>query len=195
MELPIYILDIDENDELSGVPTAGLVESPAHDKAWQTFNKDHVKQVFQVHNEELQILGGALMVADLPIIRIDKYGNPYYVVFPAKSIYKIVDKLKRIGKGLTFNINHKENEPLEAYLLYDFIISEKMGISTPKGFDPLPDGSWFGYVKVPEKKDFDYVKENLVGFSVEGYFNDILLKDEDTQIIEELINQLNNETN
>ena len=49
-----------------------------------------------------------------------------------------------------------------------------MGVNAPKGFENLPDGTWFGFVKVENDKIWnEYVKTGkLKGFSVEGNFSE-----------------------
>ena len=63
-------LIIDEEDE-SGVDYIALVDSPAIESNWMAFNKEDVKQIFQIQDEEKRIVSGYFMKADLPIIRLN----------------------------------------------------------------------------------------------------------------------------
>jgi hypothetical protein len=193
MELPLYILDIDEyeNDQTC-VFAVGLVSQPAIERNWMAFASE--KQ-FEVVNEEQRILAGYLMIADQPIYRRDPDGSEYYVSFPAKSIEKIVNKYSKVGKPLSFNFDHSEVQTQSAYLLSHFMIDSKMGINSPAGFTAAPDGSWFGFVKVPDEKEWIEAKKRK-GFSVEGYFTDIKLLDAEQEVLEGLKNKLiNNDMN
>ena len=152
MKLPLYVLDIDESlEDETSVFAVGLVLQPAIERNWHTFSAEEpiVEHKFTVIDEEKRILGGFLMVAEMPIFRKDDDGTQYYVKFTAESIARIVNKLAKSGKPLSFNLNHDDNQPVKgAYLLSHFIIDSTLGMKTPEGFTPAPDGSWFGYVKI-----------------------------------------------
>jgi hydroxymethylpyrimidine pyrophosphatase-like HAD family hydrolase len=154
-------------------------------------------QEFSVINEEKRLLGGFLMTADQPIYRRDEDGSEYYVTFPASAIEKIVKKMAKKGKALTFNINHDDSQPAEqCYLMSHFIIDSKLGVKTPEGFKPAKDGSWFGFVKVDNEQVWEKVKSGEIkGFSVEGYFNDHKLIDAERNVYEEIKNKLINNMN
>ncbi len=59
------------------------------------------------------------------------------------------------------------------YMIESFIIDSTRGISTPKGFETLSEGSWFGSFKVDNDIIWnDFIKTGTFkGFSVEGFFN------------------------
>ena len=132
------------------------------------------------------------MVAEQPIYRRDEDGTEYYVKFTAESIARIVNKLAKSGKPLSFNLNHDDNQPVKgAYLLSHFIIDSKLGMKTPDNFTPAPDGSWFGYVKIDDESVWQKAKDgDIRGFSVEGYFNDIKVDEAEQTEYEELKNKI-----
>jgi hypothetical protein len=45
-------------------------------------------------------------------------------------------------------------------------------------------------VKVPNKQDFEYLKKNTTGFSIEGSFSDVKEIEEEEIIIEKLIEKI-----
>jgi hypothetical protein len=197
MKLPLYVLDIEENlEDETSVFAVGLVLQPAIERNWQTFSEDEkpIEHKFTVVDEEKKILGGFLIVSEQPIYRRDEDGTEYYVKFTAESISKIVNKLAKSGKPLSFNLNHDDNLQVKgAYLLSHFIIDSKLGMKTPDGFTPAPDGSWFGYVKIEDEKVWDMAKKGEIkGFSVEGYFNDKKVDEADQKVYEEIKNKLIN---
>jgi hypothetical protein len=194
MKLPLYILDIDEDlSDESAVFAAGFVTKPATESEYRKFDGATLAESimkFEVVNEELQILGGYLMVADQPIFRKDEDGTMYYVAFPKTSIEKIVHKLARSKKSLSFNFDHNDNKPSNsAYMFQHFMIDETLGIKAPEGFDSKPNGSWFGYVKVNDKEEWEEAKKRN-GFSVEGWFNEVKLLDADELILQEISNKI-----
>ena len=188
--MELYTLDIDENeDDQTSVFAVGLVERPAIERNWMAFAG--TKEKFSIVDDEKMILAGPLMVANQPIYRNDN-GHEYEVVFPTTSIEKIVRKYARSGKSLSFNINHNDSKPVKgAFLMQHFIIDSTIGLNTPKGFDELADGSWFGFVKVDDRTFWDnHIKTgDLKGFSVEGYFNDFKVNKEEKEY-EELKNTI-----
>jgi len=195
MKLPLYVLDIDESlEDETSVFAVGLVLQPAIERNWQTFSADEpiIEHKFTVIDEEKRILGGFLMVAEMPIFRKDDDGTQYYVKFTAESIAKIVNKLAKSGKPLSFNLNHDDNQPVKgAYLLSHFIIDSKLGMKTPDNFTPAPDGSWFGYVKIDDESVWQKAKNgDIRGFSVEGYFNDKKVDEAEQNEYEELKNKI-----
>jgi hypothetical protein len=197
MKLPLYVLDIEENlEDETSVFAVGLVLQPAIERNWQTFSEDEkpIEHKFTVVDEEKRILGGFLIVSEQPIYRRDEDGTEYYVKFTAESISKIVNKLAKSGKPLSFNLNHDDNLQVKgAYLLSHFIIDSKLGMKTPDGFTPAPDGSWFGYVKIEDDAVWDMAKKGEIkGFSVEGYFNDKKVDEADQKVYEEIKNKLIN---
>jgi hypothetical protein len=107
-------------------------------------------------------------------------------MFTPKTIKKIVEKIKTENTKIVFNLNHDDERKIEAVLVGDFIVSEKMGMQAPEWHQKLSDGSWFGFVKIKDKEDYEFAKENLTGFSVEGIFDQIKYKDVEEEIINEI---------
>ena len=197
MKLPLYVLDIDENlEDETSVFAVGLVLQPAIERNWHTFSAEEpaIEHKFTVVDEEKKILGGFLMIAEQPIYRKDEDGTEYYVKFTAESIARIVNKLAKSGKPLSFNLNHDDNLPVKgAYLLSHFIIDSKLGMKTPDGFTPAPDGSWFGYVKIEDDAVWEMAKTGEIrGFSVEGYFNDKKVDEAEQKEYEDIKNKIIN---
>lgn len=129
---------------------------------------------FQTHDEEKRIVAGPLMVADMPIYR-NYEGKEFFVKFSSQTIEQIVNKFMAEGRINEFNKMHNEKDKLkDVFLQQTFIIDSTKGINTPNGFEALPDGSWFGYVKVNNDEIWnDYVKTGQFnGFSVEGVFSE-----------------------
>lgn len=160
------------DDDESGVMAVALVDKPAIMVNWMAFAEQR-KHLFKTTNEEKRIISGALMVADQPIYRRDAELGEYNVVFEAETISKIIQKFFR--QGNTSNVNMMHSESLKAngvYMIESFQINKERGINTPKGFDELADGSWFGSFKVDNEQIWqDFIKTGVFkGFSVEGYF-------------------------
>lgn len=124
---------------------------------------------FAIQDEEQRIVTGPLMIADLPIYRRDEDGE-YYVMFSAEEIKKIVQRFFKKGYQAKVNIEH--NKPVEDVFMFEsYIVDRDKGVMPPKGFEDIPDGSWFGSYKVDNDVIWDEVKAGTFkGFSIEGMF-------------------------
>ena len=170
--LPIYNLEIvsDVDSEME-VDYVALVDRPAIDRNFLAFNEDKATMTFAIQDEEEQIITGALMLADKPIYRNDENGE-YYVVFSKDTIKQIAQKFFAKGYQSNVNLMHDSGAKLEGLTMFEsWITDEKRGILAMKGFEDVPDGSWFGSFKVNNAEVWQMVKDGKVkGFSVEGLF-------------------------
>ena len=169
--LPVYKMDIvsDETSDLE-VDYVALVDKPAIEKNFLAFNEHEQKMAFAIQDDE-QIITGALMLADKPIYRNDENGE-YYVVFSKETIKKIAQKFFTKGYQSNVNLMHDSGQRLDGLTMFEsWITDEKRGIQAMKGFEDVPEGSWFGSFKVNNPDVWQMVKEGKVkGFSVEGLF-------------------------
>lgn len=166
-------LIIDEEDE-SGVDYIALVDQPAVEKLWLAFNKQkEIDLKFKIQDADKRIVSGFFMIADLPIMRANENGEKFYVVFKKDTINKIVNKFFKQGYSNNINIMHdKSNEANGVYVIESLIIDKERGINTPKGFDEVPDGSWWGSMRVENDEVWQQIKDGVFnGFSVEGLFS------------------------
>jgi hypothetical protein len=192
VDLPIIELTLEELEQ--GVDATALVENPAIQRNWMAF-KEHKDFKFKTHNEEKRILAGALMVADFPMYR-NMNGKEFFVKFSSETIEQLADRMVLNNKLTAFNFEHDSKKELaDMHIQQFFIINTELGVNTPIGFEDLPNGSLFAFVKVNNEQVWnDYVKTGIVkGFSIEGNF---ATKEEfsEQQIINELekINKISN---
>jgi hypothetical protein len=171
MELPVIELTIDDID-LDRVEMIALVDTPAIMRNWMAFNsQENVR--FKAVDSEKRIIAGALMIPDFNIFRV-KDDKQFFVRFSRETIEAIVNKFMKEGRSSSFNYMHDENVPLsDIYIQQSFIIDSEKGMNTPEGMETLPNGTWFGYIKVDNDEIWnDFVKTGkLKGFSVEGNFS------------------------
>jgi hypothetical protein len=163
MDLPVYKMTVDEVDE--GVQFVALVDMPAIEKPFQAFAK--TKQRFNETGER-RVLTGPLMLADTPIYRKDETYGEYYVVFDKPTIRKVVQKYFK--QGNQHNVNAYHNAELDGVFMFEsYITDADRGVMPPKGYEDIPDGSWFGTFKVDNDEVWDN-RHAFNGFSVEGLF-------------------------
>ena len=193
MELPLYELVINENDEESGVDFISLVDKPAIKRNWIAFAEQ--KQFSFKSDNEKRIISGPAMIPDQPIYRRSEDGEEYNVIFRKPTIEKIVSKYFKQQNTANFNLQHKKSLLAQGvYLIESFMIDEERGIKAPKGFEDLPDGTWFISCKVDNDEIWDdFVKEGVFkGFSVEGFFMEKQVtenKSAETELLE-MLNKL-----
>jgi hypothetical protein len=169
MDLPIIELTLEDLEQ--GVDATALVENPAIQRNWMAF-KEHKSYEFKTHNEDKRILAGALMVADFPMYR-NMNGKEFFVKFSSETIEQLADRMVLNNKLTAFNFEHDAKKELaDMHIQQFFIINTELGVNTPMGFEELPNGSLFAFVKVNNEQVWnDYVKTGIVkGFSIEGNF-------------------------
>ena len=167
MDLPFIEFKLSEDVE--GLQAIALVDRPAIGLNYQAF--EHHK--FEVINEEKRIVMGAAMIPNLPIYRRDERGE-YFAIFKKETIKALVQKFFKESKQGSFNEQHDQFKILDGVYIYQsFITDEELGISAPRGFENIADGTWFIAAKVENDEAWEKVKENglLKGFSVEGVFD------------------------
>lgn len=165
MELPIYKLVINPEDEETGVEFVALVNTPAIERNFHAFKS----QKFTA-DEEKRIVTGPLMIPDQLIYRRDNSFGEYYVTYDAEMVKKIAEKFMRDQNSNNVNKEHKD--PVDGVFMFEtFLKDSSRGISAPKGFEDCPDGTWFGSYKVYNNDIWSQVKDGTFkGFSVEGEF-------------------------
>lgn len=148
----------------------GLVDRPAIERNFLAFKNQ--RAAFAL-NEEKRIVSGPAMIADLPIYRKDESIGEYYVVFDREAIQSIVEKFSAKGYLTNFNLFHDEQQQVSDVTIFNSFISDKtIGIDPMKGFEDVPDGSWFISAKVNNEAVWNRIKAGEIkGFSVEGMFN------------------------
>jgi len=172
MALPIYemIINTEETSDIE-VSFVALVDKPAIEKNFLAF-KDHVVKMSFDINSEQRIISGPAMVADSLIFRKDEQGE-YNVFFSKETIKDISIKFFKKGYEKNVNLFHDPALKTEGVTIFESFISDKVrGIQPMKGFEDLPDGSWFISAKIENDDVWNKIKSGeLKGFSVEGIFN------------------------
>lgn len=177
MELPLFELVIADNEEgTAEVNCISFVKRPAIEKNFLAFSSDkeaeNKAQKFSVLSEEKRIVAGAVMLADVPIYRKDDERGEYYVVFSKDTIESIAQRFFKRGYQSNVNTNHQQDQQVEGVTFYQsFIYNKELGIQPMKGFEEVPEGSWFVVAKVDNEELWNQIKsEEFKGFSVEGIF-------------------------
>lgn len=139
---------------------------------------------FAIQDEDERIVSGPLMVPGKKIYRRDQdTGAEYFVTFSADTIKAIALKFMRKRYQGNVNIMHDGDQVVPGAVLFEtWIKDEKRGVGGMAGYDDLPDGTWFGSIKIEDQNTWEDVKAGkLQGFSVEGVFGYVRERDDETR--------------
>lgn len=163
-KLPTYKITLSP-DEKTPVYAVSLVDQPAIEVDWIKLSQE-IQMQFSA-NQDKQMLFGPLLIPGKLIYRVDEAtGQEYNIVFEKETIEEIVHRYNKSKVNDIFNINHSGTQ-VEAYLAENWL-TKKPDSSEAYGFD-LPEGTWFGGVKVEDQKFWmnEVKSDNVKGFSVE----------------------------
>lgn len=127
-------------------------------------------QTFAIQDKAQRIVSGALMIPDRLILRRDD-GGEYWIKFTADTIKQIAIRFAKQGYQRNVNLQHDKDQRIEAVLFESWLKDAERGIGGMKGYEDLPDGTWFGSMKMTDEAGWNKVEAGEVrGFSVEGIF-------------------------
>ena len=163
-DLPIY--DIVLSDDNQGVGMISLVDDPAIQVNWIKL-ANQPQELFFKTDVDKQMLYGPFLIPNKLIYRFDEINGEYYVRFKKEQIEEIASKFNEDLNNKNINFMHTD-EKVDAFVSQNWIIENEQDKSKSLGFD-LPEGTWFGGVKVKDSNFWtNKVKnEEVKGFSVE----------------------------
>ena len=163
-KLPIYDIILSDTALEQGVGFISLVDEPAIMVNWIKLAQQ--AQLDFKADKAKQLLYGPFLIPDMLIYRRDVKLGEYYVRFKKEQIESIANKFNKDRNSNNINFQHSELT-VDAYVAENWIVSGE-DKSKGLGFD-LPEGTWFGGVKVEDQKFWNTEVSNDVvkGFSVE----------------------------
>jgi uncharacterized protein YdcH (DUF465 family) len=163
--LPIFDIVLNDNDLSQGVAMISLVDEPAIGVDWIKLSK-HLKLEFSADKDK-QMLYGPFLIPNMLIYRRNEELGEFYIRFSKEEIAKIASKFNSDLNNNNINFMHTDKR-VEAFVAENWIIEGESDKSKNFGFD-LPEGTWFGGVKIKDTKFWtEMVKtEEVKGFSVE----------------------------
>lgn len=161
--LPIYKVDIEEDNQDMGLSKISFVDSPAVDSNFYFFKKNE-KQLL-LEDDEKHIVTGISLRADYPIYRNDD-GVEYYCIFDKDTIKKLVEKYFKNKEINNTSINHTTD--IDGVTMMESYFIDKQNGICPKHFDDITDGSWVTTFKINNENIWKEIKnKTFKGFSVE----------------------------
>lgn len=143
-------------------------------KAGLRWSRNVLRQASEVklaiQDSAQRIVSGALMIPDKLILRRDAQGE-YFIKFTAETIKQIAIRFAKQGYQRNVNLQHDKDQLVDAVLFESWVKDSERGIGGMKGYEDLPDGTWFGSMKITDDEGWAKVESGDVkGFSVEGIF-------------------------
>ena len=184
----IVELIIDEDAELYGIDAISLVDKPAIELDFIALKDERIE--FTTIDADKRILLGPALVPDKPIYR--KNGeDEFYVYFSKATVRRAAELYLKLGNQANHTLEHEHSinglTVVESWMVED----KEKDKSALYGLD-VPVGTWMVAVKVDNEAIWqEWVKEGKVkGFSIEGYFADKMKKNQDEEMLSELVQQI-----
>lgn len=164
-----YRIYVDPNEDIdTTIEMNSAVKNPAMESNFIAFSKDKVAFEF---NDIQQNIVGVAIEPNKVIPRVGNGGEKYNVIFEAEDIKNMA---YLYGKNLSWNklnFEHNQKNMAQSAVMYlSYIIDRKNGINPPEAFSDYPDGTWILGYHFYDKEEYNFVKENFIGWSVEGVF-------------------------
>jgi len=167
--IPTYYLEIDENNELSGLDAISFVDAPAIEMNWYTFKKDE-KYTFK-KDDVKRVITSPIMLSETPIYRVAPDGTEYQVKFSEDTIFSMMKKYFADNRIHNVNENHDAARVVDNVILIEsFIVGDR---TTSNLYPDLPKGSWIGSFHIQDEDYWNNVilSDEFTGVSLEGGFD------------------------
>jgi hypothetical protein len=155
------------DEDAKGVFAISFVESPAIKSDFIALSNQELK--LKVTNKDQRIVTGAILIPDLPILRLDEENNPFHIFFSKETVQRLSEKYLQDHNQANVTLEHMVDVP-DIVLTESWIVNDATNDkSNVLGLD-APTGSWVGSFKVNNDTIWhDLVKTGIVkGFSVEA---------------------------
>ena len=187
MEKKVYRMEVDENDQDSGVFALSLVEFPAIEENFVYLSKQKEIKLATI-DEEKRIVVGPALVPNKQIPRIDENtGEEYFILFPEDTVRLAAQLYLKRQMNNNTTLEHSEGvediSVVESWIVNDPLRDK----SNSYGMEPEV-GTWMVVMKIQNDSVWtDYVKTGKVkGLSLEGNFSfkEMELSEEDKNLQE-----------
>lgn len=181
--LDIYEMLIDAMGD--GIKYVSLVDDPAVERNFVCFSKEKSQELqrFSVANDEKRLISGVLMMANYPILRVNG-DYKYYITYKPETIKKMAEKMLFEGTFKNTDYMHN-NEVFNGMNLVELFIKDESKGIVPNYLKDIPDGSLIGTFHIENEELWNEIKNGdfLKGFSIEGMFTPVQLRNENNNII------------
>ena len=180
-KFPTFEFVIDDSAE-SGVKAISIVADPAFESQFITFGKTPRPTYVELEKKK-RICAGLSLIPNVPVFREDEVFGKYYGFFSAETIEKIVEKYHEEMNQNKVNVNHDENDFIDAFMIEDYIVNSEARVEDLKKIGIEHQnimGAWYTAFKIKDPIVFAGIVRNQeegnpTGFSVEAYLDKIIV--------------------
>jgi hypothetical protein len=190
-DYPLFEIVVDDTND-TGIRLLSIVSDPAIEMLGVAFSEVGTSKSYEFKaQKDKQIIVGPALIPNKKIYREDLDGNPYYCLFTAETIMKLVQKFNSSGSNRRINVDHS-NQMVDAYIMENWIVEDSYYDKSVKyGFD-CPIGTWMVSIKIEDEKFWNTEVKELgkFGFSIEGIMGEKPMEYSKTYSINDYIDDL-----
>jgi len=176
---------IDESEEVVGTYALSQVDKPAIKSQFILLNESQEIVKLSEVAKEKQILLGAALIPNLPILREDPdTGEQYYIYFSNDTVEKTAHLFLKNGFQGNTTLMHNGSQVEGATVVESWIKTSESDKSTEYGLN-VPIGTWIVMQKIDNVELWEETLKSgeLKGFSIEGIYKPKTAED---HLLEEL---------
>ena len=161
------LIEMKLDDVEDGVFAISIVSEPAIQSDFLALSDSKI--LLKVEDEEKKILTGAILIPNLPILRLDEENKPYHIFFSKDTVNEISQRYLKNKNQDQVTVEHKVDTDdvtlIESWIKTDDTHDKSVAL----GLD-VPTGTWLGTMKVDNAELWDtFIKAgHLKGFSIEA---------------------------
>lgn len=177
MEIPIYKMVFNGEEDEGGLYGISLVNDPANQLNFITLSKEAIK--LKIENKEKQIVSGAVLIPDQKIFRSNVEDGDHYIIFDKDTIEMLSHQFFMSKSNDNSWFDHDYSKEIKPTVVESWIISDSNNDKANSlGFENLPEGTWMLSMKLSDTDWQEYIKTNKArGFSIDAYLGkELLLK-------------------
>lgn len=190
MEYPVYYLELEQGQLKYGLQDIALVDDPAIQSMFVKFKSEEQKFNFTIQNDEQRIITGAVMIPDKLIYR-EVDNKPFYVTATKETIFDAAQKWGKENRNNNIKLTHDATDTTPDVFMFESFVTDENRVSSVKGFEDLPLGTWFITCKVMSDQVWNDIKSGVFnGFSLEALFKmtpAAILTDDEIEALQQIV--------
>lgn len=170
MDRPIKRAVFDESEPEMGLKFISLVKVPAIEIHWVKFSEEHEIKLSIQDEEQMKFLTPVLIPNQLLPRKDPKTGELFDITFDADTIERIAYDFQKRKLSQNVDTNHSR-KLIEGVTFVETFVTNKNTVNSVKGFEMLPEGTWFVVGKADTPEAWQPIKNGEVtGVSIDGLF-------------------------
>ena len=190
MEYPVYYLELEQGQLKYGLQDIAVVDDPAIQSMFVKFKSEEQKFNFAIQNDEQRIITGAVMIPDKLIYR-EVDSKPFYVTATKETIFDAAQKWGKENRNNNIKLTHDATDTTPDVFMFESFVTDENRVSSVKGFEDLPLGTWFITCKVISDQVWNDIKSGVFnGFSLEALFKmtpAAILTDDEIEALQQIV--------